>query len=121
LLSLSGCGQNPRVDVSAAIENGQVVFNISHSGINGILGVGVKDGDKTLWAVSTSYEKGHKITYGLLPTGGNMTAMQTIPEQGEGPPDIRGKTVTVSISYQYDRPFAPCSGSAEKALVIPKE
>ena len=119
LLLISGCGQHPRVDVSPAIENGQVVFSIPFSGINGILGFEVNDGNETLWAVNTSYDKGHKIIYGVLPTGGNMTANQTFPPDGKAPLDIRGKTVTVSVTYQYDSGFTACSGMFEKSMAIP--
>ena len=119
LLLICGCGQQPRIDISPVIENGQVVFNVPFSGINGLLSFGVNDGNDTLWAVSTSYEKGHKIVYGALPNGGNMAAKQTFPPQGSAIPDIRGKKVTAWVVYQYDSGFAACSGSFEKIVDIP--
>jgi hypothetical protein len=77
------------------------------------------EGEKTLWSVSMSYEKGHRIVYGVLPTGGNMAAKQSTPANGAAPPDIRGKTVNVRVSYQYDSGFAACSGSIQRTVVIP--
>jgi hypothetical protein len=114
-----GCGQRPRVDVVPAVEDGQIVFNISYSGINGILGFDVMEGEEKLWSIGMSYEKGHKIVYGLLPTGGNMAAQQSMPANGAAPPDIRGKTVNVRVTYQYDSGISACAGSIERTVVIP--
>jgi hypothetical protein len=119
VLLLFGCGQNPRIDVVPEIENGRVVFKVPHSGINGILSFRVMEGDKDVWIVLPHYETGHRIVYGELPTGGNMPAEQTVPAPGQPLPDIRGKSVTVRITYQFDSRFSACSGQFEKAVVIP--
>lgn len=96
----------PRINVYPVIENGNVAFEIRYSGINGLLGFKVEEGGRTLWAIKTSYERGHKILYGVLPTGGKLAARQLVPPSGERPPDIRGKRVTVLVQYQYDSGFA---------------
>ncbi len=119
ILLISGCGQHPRIDITPAIENGRVVFDVPFSGTNGLLGFGVSDGSKTLCAVSTSYEKGHKIVYGVLPTDGNMPAKQTFPPLGDALPDIRGKTVTVWVEFQSDSGLSACCSSFEKVVAIP--
>jgi hypothetical protein len=118
-LVLGGCGQNPRLDVTPRIENGRIVFNVLASGMNGLLGFAVIEGTNTLWEVSTSYEKGSRIVYGVLPTGGNMRAKQVFPPPGVVPPHIGGKTVTVRVEYQYDDGFAACMGHFEKSMQIP--
>jgi hypothetical protein len=116
---LTGCGQSPRIDVTPGIQSGRVVFNIAASGINGLLGFAVMDGTNTLWEISTSYEKGSKIVYGVLPTGVNMAAKQVFPPRGVVPTAIGGNTVTVRVDYQYDRGFAPGVGHFEKSMPIP--
>lgn len=118
IIFISGC-QIARVDVSPAIENGQVVFNVPHRGINGILYFQVEENGETVWEVRTSYEQGHKIVYGELPSGGNMSAQQLVPEDGQAPPDIRGKRVTVKVSYQHDKGLAPSASTFEKEVLIP--
>jgi hypothetical protein len=118
-LLIVGCAQNPRITITPSIVNDRVVFNLTTSGINGILGVEVRDANGTLWEIRTSYEKGNRIVYGELPTGGNMAARQTFPPPGTAPKGIRGKTVTVRIDYQYDQWISACAGDVEKVLVIP--
>ncbi len=118
-LVLSGCGQNPRIDVTPGIENSCVVFNIAARGMNGLLGFAVMDGTNTLWEVSTSYEQGTRIVYGVLPAGGNMPARQVVPGSGVVPAPIGGMVVTVRVDYQYDDGFAPCVGHFEKSMQIP--
>jgi hypothetical protein len=118
MLIIAGCGQKPHVDVSAKIENNQVVFNIPSSGINGILSFGVKDFNETLWSINTSYEKGNSIIYGVIPSGGKAVAKQSFPLDGKTPIDIRGKNVTVWVEYQYDSGLSPCVGTFEKNLTI---
>jgi hypothetical protein len=111
--------RGPRINVYPAVENGKVVFEIPHSGINGLLAFKVQEGGRTVWEITTAYEKGHQITYGVLPAGGNMAARQVVPPPGKLPPDIRGKRVTVSVEYQYDYGFAPCCDSFGTAVDIP--
>jgi hypothetical protein len=118
-LLLSGCGQNPRIDVTPGIENGRVVFSIAARGMNGLLGFAVMDGTNTLWEVSTSYEQGTRIVYGVLPTGGNMAARQVVPATGVLAAPIGGMVVTVRLDYQYDAGFAPRVGHFEKSMQIP--
>lgn len=118
-LVLSGCGQNPRVDVTPGIENGRVVFNITARDINGLDGFAVMEGTNTLWEVRTSYDKGTKVVYGVLPAGGNMAAKQVFPPRGVVPKAIGGKTVTVRLGYQYDHGLAACEGDFEKSMQIP--
>ena len=117
---LPGCGQSPRIDVTPGIQSGRVVFNIAASGMNGLLGFAVMDGTNTLWEISTSYEKGTKIVYGVLPTGGNMAAKQVFPPSRAIPATILGKLVTVIVDYQYDYASAPSVGHFEKSVQIPK-
>lgn len=121
LVVLSGCSQVPRIDVVPVVENQRVVFDIPHSGVNGILGFEVEDeSGKPLWVVKTSYEKGQKLIYGVLPTGGNMEAQQEFPPTNQPPAEVRGKTVTVSVTYQYDSHMAPCSGTYRKTVRVPE-
>lgn len=116
---LSGCGQHPRIDVAASIEDEKVVINVSFTQINGISALIVSEGEKTLWSVTTSYENGHKFVYGEVPKGGNMPAQQTNPPVGEHAPNIRGKTVTVSVVYQYDSGFSAMTGTFRKSIRVP--
>ena len=119
-LFLSGCGQHPRIDVTPGIESGRVVFSIAARDMNGLLGFAVMDGTNALWEVSTSYDKGTKIVYGVLPTTGNMAARQVFPAPGVAPASIGGKTVTVRVDYQYDHGLAACVGHFEKSVQVPK-
>jgi hypothetical protein len=119
LLLISGCGQHPRIDISPTVEGGQVVFHVPFSGVNGLLKFAVKDGETMLWDVTMSYDKGHKIVYGVLPTGGNMPAKQVFPPPGQAPRDIRGRTVTVCVEYQYDDGFSACCRSFKKVVEVP--
>ncbi len=114
-----GCGQIPRLDVKPALQNGRVVFDVPHRGINGILGFRVQDeAGNPLWAVTTSYEAGHRIVYGVVPPGNNMAARQEFPADNQPPADIRGKTVKVLVNYQFDR-MVPLGGTFEKTVKIP--
>jgi hypothetical protein len=119
LLAFLGCGQRPRLDVVPTLEEGRVVFNVPFSGINGLLQFTVEDeSGKRLWDVKTSYYKGHAITYGVLPTGGSTVIRQDFPPNDQPPPDIRGKTVRVSIEYQYDDPI-PSARTFKKTVQVP--
>jgi hypothetical protein len=101
------------------VEGDKVIFNVPHSGVNGLLGFRVDDeAGQVLWDVRLAYEEGHRFTYGVLPTGGNMPAKQKYPDSDRPPVDIRGKTVIVSIQYQYDSP-APSAGTFKKTVRIP--
>ena len=112
---LGGCGQSPRVDVSAKFEDGEVVFDISHREVNGLLNFKVKDDQgRVLWGLELNYEKGHKIVYGRVPN----TGRQNSPPPPAKPPEIRGQTVTVEVHYQYDD-WAPSAGTFTKLLQIP--
>ena len=113
-----GCGQNPRINVRPGFEDGRVVFNITAKGINGLLGFAVMEGTNTLWEITTSYERGTKIVYGELPTGGNMGAKQMVPPLGILPPPIQGMAVTVRVDYQYDD-WYPLQGHFQKSMQIP--
>jgi hypothetical protein len=115
-----GCGQHPVVSVSAKVEGNRVVFHIPHYDVHGLLGFEVSDSQGVvLWRISLPYEKGHSITYGVLPKGGNMAATQEIPPAPTSPPPIRGKTVVVRVDYQYDADFSPSIGSIRQQLDIP--
>ena len=115
-----GCGQRPRLDVQVAVEGGRVVFDIPRTDVNGLLGFWVKDeAGVVLWRVDLSYEKGRRITYGVLPAGGNAAARQVVPADGAAPPDIRGRRVVVRVTYQYDELTAPSAGNFEKTVQVP--
>ncbi len=115
-----GCGQHPVVSVSAKVEGNDVVFHIPHYDVNGLLGFEVADNQGVvLWRIKLPYEKGHAITYGVLPQGGNMAARQEIPPPPTTPSPIRGKTVFVRVEYQYDADFAASIGSIQQQLTIP--
>ncbi len=116
---LTGCGQNPRIDVTPEIQGGRTVFNIAASGINSILGFAVMDGTRVLWEIDLSSEKATTIVYGVLPTGGRMAAEQKFPSFPAVPPPIDGKFITVRVDYQYDSNFAACMGQFEKTMQIP--
>jgi hypothetical protein len=114
-LFLCGCGQSPRIDVTARIEDGEVVFDIPHTGINGLLRFIVKDEEgKSLWSVDLTYETGHKIMYGEVPKGGK----QQLPADGTRPPRIGGRAVVVIVKYQYDDQV-PSADSFSKTIHIP--
>jgi hypothetical protein len=111
------------VDVSASIEDGLVVFTLSHTKVNGIMGITVEDEHgQPLWSVETSDVSGYKITYGVLPlpTQGNIPARQLFPPDGKAPEDIRGRNVIVDIGYQYDAGLSACGGGVAKAITIPR-
>jgi hypothetical protein len=115
LTAVPGCGQRPKVDVTAGVENDQIVFNIAYSDVNGILGFGVEDTSGTpLWKVDLNYFKGHKITYGKTPKGDK----QQLPENGAAPPSIRGNKVRVIVQVQYDD-WVPSARHFSKVLDIP--
>ena len=115
LTAVPGCGQRPKVDVTAGVENDQIVFSIACSDVNGILGFSVEDTSGTpLWKVDLNYFKGHKITYGTIPNGDT----QQLPKNGAAPPSIRGKKVRVRINVQYDD-WAPSARDFSKVLDIP--
>jgi len=118
---VGGCGQRPRLDVTASVdESGRVVFDVARRDVNGLLGFRVEDeAGGVLWEVSTSYEQGGRITYGVLPTEGNMKARQIAPADGSAPPGIRGRRVRVIGEYQYDDFAAPSAGTFEKMIEAP--
>jgi hypothetical protein len=120
---ISGCGEEPKVDVTPTVQDDRVVFAIQvmEGEIDGLVGFEVQDEDgKTLWDVHLSCEKGNQITYGVLPTNEYMPARQEIPSEGEAPPDIRGKTVTVTVEYMYVYDLARCSSRIVKKVAIPR-
>lgn len=119
-LFLNGCRQHPRIDITPRVENGRVVFSIAATGINGLLGLAVMDGTNTLWEIRTSYDKGTRFVYGILPTSGNMPARQVFPPRHVAPAAIDGRRVTVRVDYQYDDAFSACVGHVEKSMQIPK-
>jgi hypothetical protein len=114
-----GCGQRPRLDVTPTLEDGRVVFNVPFSDVNGILRFTVEDElGKLLWDVDTPYYKGHTITFGVPPRRGDRVARQEFPPDGQPPPDIRGKTVRVSIEVQYDSPI-PSTRTFKRTVQVP--
>lgn len=118
-----GCGQNPKIDVTARVENGKLVFDVPHSDINGLLHFRVSNvTGKHLWSITMAYEQGKTITYGELPTGGNNTAQQLVPYDGvSAPPEIWGRPVSVVVGYQYDEFMAASMGDFLKDLNIPEK
>jgi hypothetical protein len=105
--------------VQVAVEDWRVVFDVPRTDVNGLLGFRVEDETGTvLWQVETSYDQGRRITYGALPTGGNMAARQVVPADGAAPPDIRGRRVRVRVKYQFDDP-APSAADFEKTVEVP--
>ena len=125
-LNLVGCGQRPRIDVLVTIEDGHVVFDLPHSGMNYINNVKVLGDDgKPLWHIHVGGQKWQgkslKITYGVLPpaeTDSNSAPHQFFPRENQPPRDIRGKTVQVEVYYQYDSP-APSMATFRKSVEIP--
>jgi hypothetical protein len=119
LLSCLGCAQHPKVDVVPRILENDVVFDISTSGINGILGFRINDSSGSLiWAITLDGQIINRIQYGVLRTGELAEARQTFPPDRKAPVDIRGKSVVVSIHYQYDA-YAARAGTIEKTVAIP--
>ena len=120
LAATGGCGQNPKISVSATVEGQEIVFLVPHEDVNGLLEFKVEDDQgTTLWEVQLSYEKGHRLVYGVLPAGGNMPAKQVYPPNQQPPQSIRGKKVIAVVDYQFDDGFAPSSDSLRQELVIP--
>jgi hypothetical protein len=120
ITSLVGCGQKPRLDASAEIRKDRIIFVLSIKDINVLLHFRVKDeSGNQIWDVHLSYDMSHEIEYGVLPTNGNMAARQLFPPEDKQPVNIRGKTVIVSIEYQYDA-IAPSAGTFKKTLKIPQ-
>ena len=108
----------PWVDVHARLEGEDVVFDITHVGIEGIRKIRVNDNvGQRLWALDLQYEKGHRITYGIVPSGGSMPGRQIFPAEGR-PESIRGRRVTVWIEYFYME-TAPCRREFRKEFDIP--
>lgn len=65
---LTGCGQRPKIDVTARVINDKFVFDIPHSDINGLLDFTISDeGGKVYWDISVPYVTAKQITYGELP------------------------------------------------------
>jgi hypothetical protein len=120
LLTLLGCGQHPRVDAVPEIRDNRIFFVLSTKDINRLLGFKVQDDSgRLLWDLGFSYEKIQEIEYGVLPiTSGSVAPRQVFPPEDEPPENIRGKTVIVSIEYQYDSIVAR-SGTFKKTLKIP--
>jgi hypothetical protein len=120
--AVMGCGQRPKLDVSATIVDDEVVFDIKHSGINQIADFQVSDETGLLWSVSALHGRGYRITYGVLPP--RADDLYTEPEErfplAGRAKHIRGKNVTVSIGYQYDDGFVPCAGHFNKSVQIPE-
>lgn len=109
-----------KLDVTAESMGDQIVFTISHSGINGMLGFLIEDLDgRRIWEISMSYDMSTQIVYGKLPTKGNMPARQEWPAQGEILPKIQGKSVAVWISFQYDKDSTPSAAKIKKVISIP--
>ena len=107
----------PWVDVRVHLNEQQIVFDITHVGIDGILGFGVENSEgRVIWAINLSYEKGHRIVYGSLPTGGNRLGRQVVPAEGQ-PEDIHGKHVTVWMLYAHDGVMAT---EFRKTIDIPR-
>jgi hypothetical protein len=120
LFLLWGCAQLPTIEVAPAIESQQVVFDISHKDINGLLGFRVEDeSGKPLWVVHMNYDTGHRIIYGVLPTD-IPTTRQEFPPEGRPPVSIRGKKVKITVEYQYDSNLTACMGSCTKTVQIPE-
>ena len=120
LVAVTGCGQHPKLDVSASVEDEQVAFDVPRTDVNGLLSFRVEDLKGTvLWQVDMSYEQAKRIIYGVLPTGGNITAKQVVPSDGSAPPNIRGREVQVRIEYQYDEFAAASAASFVKLVQIP--
>lgn len=114
-----GCAPPPRIDVSASLEGGRVIFNIDHHHINGLLRFQVRDSSgNLLWDLDLSYERSRRIEYGVLPTKGGRPAKQVYPPANTTLLDIRGTTVQILIEYQYDAPW-PSSGTFQKTIAIP--
>jgi hypothetical protein len=126
-LSLAGCGQRPRVDVSATIEDGRVVFDVPHSGMNEIMSIRVKEQNgELIWHLSLGSQNWHKealkVTYGVVPpreTDLEIPPSQIFPSDNTPPRNIRGETLNVLIEYQYDSGLAACAGSFSKTLKVP--
>jgi len=118
---LLGCAQIPRVDVTPKVQNGAVVFDIPQSGINSIFAFEVKDeAGQTVWKIDllAKVDTLNSITYGVVPTGKDIRASQVVPSDNLPAPDIRGKTVKVTITYQYDA-WAACEGSVSRTVHVP--
>jgi hypothetical protein len=116
LLLLAGCAQVPKVDVTPTVKDDRVVFaiQVTEGEIDGVHGFEVQDENgRTLWDVN--------LTYGVLPTDGNMPAEQKFPPNDEAPPDIRGKTVKVILLYGYQHNLTLPLGMEFKTLQIPQK
>jgi hypothetical protein len=123
LLSASGCGQHPRINVVARILDDNVVFDISAKGVNQVYGLSVEDeAGNEIWSVNDAEIKDKQpVVYGALPerSGVHAGVGQVYPAENKAPADIRGKTVTVIVRYQYDDGFSACAGSSRKTVPIP--
>ncbi len=119
-----GCGQNPKVDVSVSVEDGQLVFHVPRSDTNGLLEFRVEDDARNvLWSIRLGYEKGENITYGQLPARpiANMAPEQLVPLDDAPPPEIWGRRISVIARYQYDEFMAPSTGTFTKIIQIPEK
>jgi hypothetical protein len=122
VFAFSGVSQEPKVDVIPIVEHGHIVFDIPRSHVNNLMRVRVEDeAGKPLWVVDfPGGQRSRKITYGIVPTARNQPARQEVPFGNQLPPPIRGKTVHISVQYQYDTFMAACSSEYTKKIGIPK-
>lgn len=119
LVGTGGCGQRPQVDIRAVVEDGAVVFEVEHQGINGLIGIKVEDNSgETLWDVNLPYSRSGRIVYGMLPNEKGQSAKQVYPKSGAPPASIRGKKVRLLVQYQYDAPH-PATRTLKKEVVVP--
>jgi hypothetical protein len=121
LLHSLGCAQHPKLDVvPRLVDDGHVSFDLSATGIREVYSFGVEDTfGNPIWEVDLHQKFNTKtIEYGVLPAGGRLAASQIFPPENKAPIEIRGKTVVVSVYYQYDA-YAPSTGTYEKTIQIP--
>jgi hypothetical protein len=109
---------SPTVTVEAVIEKGKVVFVIDHKNAKYLTFLKVSDGmNGDVWGVEMQF-KGQKIIYGELPKGKGVTAVEKFRDQA-GLPDIRGKTVKLWITYQFDGVYGAELGDCRPEVEIP--
>jgi hypothetical protein len=72
-----------------------------------------------LWEVAgNGSPKPARVVYGQLPADGSLR--QTFPEDGQPPPDVRGRTVTVRVTNRFQVAFGPGQEVTDVTVAVPE-
>lgn len=106
-----GCASRPVMELRAAEQSGNQIFEFSKSNLNGLLDIRIwRVEDKSvLWDVNLNYYDGERLAYGEIPKGfttfnGNKNdAKQRFPLRGAAPDPLpAGAKLRMQVTVQYD-------------------